>query len=341
MFQFDRESAVETGRTDADQTTGTEGEQFVTFFDSRFILHGLALHESLRRWCPGACLWVLCLDERVERQLEALALPGLRVLPVTLLDAPELREARANRSKTEFIYTLTPFTYEFVAKAAPAVRRITYVDADVYLFGSPTPLFAELDATGKSVLMTEHGYSPAYSKLEAQSGRFCVQFLPVVWDERGQAVIRDWRARCLAGTGTASAGREEVFGDQKYLEAWPRQFASSVHVSRATTDLLGPWNAQYVQGALGPAHRPIIYHFHSFRILPGGWLQLCAGYRVGAALSLYDEYVEALQRQRARLHSAGVQEFRVGAPGERFWRLRLGWRVVTRRIVLRRWTRAG
>lgn len=311
-------------------------EHFVTFFDHRFLVQGLALHESLRRWLPEATLWVVCLDDLAAAQITSLALPGLRALPLEEVETDTLRAAKATRSRVEYIYTLTPFTYEFVSAVVPDVRRITYVDADLYLFADPKLLFDELDASGKSVLMTEHGYAPRYASIEATSGRFCVQFLPVIWDANGRTVVRDWQQKCLGGTGTG-ADRGKVFGDQKYLEDWPRDFPDAVHVSGQIEQMLGPWNADFQQRRNGAAFRPVFYHFHSLRMLPAGWIQLCAGYDVTAALPLYEEYLQALRRQRAVLRAAGIPLAPPHVPAQSFWLLRLLWRQLGGRVVLRRW----
>jgi hypothetical protein len=312
-------------------------EHFVTYLDHRFMLQGLALYESIRRWLSDATLWVICLDTEAANRISRLPLPGLRALSLDDVETDVLRHAKATRSRVEYIYMLTPFTYEFVAAADPSARRITYVDADVYFFASPESLYAELDRTGKSVLMTEHGFAPEYAELEMNCGRFCVQFLPILWDNKGRAVVHDWQQKCLGSTGADYADRSAVFGDQKHLEDWPDTFPEAVHVSRQYAEMLGPWNADHQQRKHGAEHRPVFYHFHSFHLLPGGWLQYCAGYRITAALPLYDQYVASLRRQQALLAAHGIPPAPPNISRKRYWLLRLLWRQLRGREVLRRW----
>ncbi len=332
-------NAIQSQAPAVSDASGAAGEHFVTVFDHRFLVQGLALFESLRRYEPAATLWVLCLDAGVEQQIQHLKIPGLRALSLAGLETDELRAAKANRSRVEYIYTLTPFAIEFAAVASGGMQRITYLDADLYFFRSPVTLFRELEAAGASVLMTEHGYAPQYARLEATSGRFCVQFLPVEWNDAGRQVVRDWQQKCLSGAGRSLEGRAHVFGDQMYLNDWPTRFPCAVYVSTARRDMLAPWNANFELGRGEAGHTPVFFHFHSLRLLPAGWIQLSAGYQVGRAAPLYDAYVDALARQRSLLLERGLGFVKTHRPDQAAWLLRLFWRALRRKVVLRRWPR--
>ena len=318
-----------------DERPGGQTEHFVTFFDHGFILQGMALHASLRQWSPHSWLWVLCLDEEAQRQLEALALPGLSIIPLAAFETPELLEAKRGRSRTEYIYTLTPFTFAHVFAADPDARRVTYVDADLFFFRDPQDLLRDFEASGRSVLITEHGFAPEYRHLERNAGRFCVQFLTAVRGAAADRVLRSWQEDCLASTSTAADTRSVVFGDQRYLEDWPARFPDAVYVSPHHRDMQAPWNVTHEQRLPGGPHRPVFYHFHSLRVLGLGWVQWCAGYRIGRGVHLYREYVTALREAGEALAAAGVSPA-PGARREAFWAVRMMWRVLTGRVVLRR-----
>src|SRR5258708_4943845 len=192
-------------------------EHYVTFFDHRFLLQGLALYDSLQRNQSESLLWVLCLDPIVEDQLRQLKLPRLVPLALKSFETPALLSARENRSRVEYIFTLTPFTFDFVFSLDRSVRRVTYVDADMLFFKDPWPLFESFHKSGRSVLITEHGYAPEYSSLLTDFGRFCVQFLTVRRDSDGLRVIQQWQSACLESCSIAAEDREHVYGDQKHL----------------------------------------------------------------------------------------------------------------------------
>lgn len=321
------------------QLVGNEAaEHYVTVFDHRFLLHGLALYESLLHHQSKAHLWVLCLDRELEEHLARLQLHRLSYLSLRSLETAELLVAKANRSRTEYIYTLTPFTFDFVFNREPSIRRLTYVDADLYFYKSPTELLDRFERDGRQVLITEHGFSPEYRSRQAASGRFCVQFLSVCRDDGGLQIIRRWQLQCLQSCSVAFSGRKLVFGDQRYLEDWPERYPDLVYVYPEHSDILAPWNVSYYQAQMGGNYRPVFYHFHSFRIFHRKWAQMCAGYNLAGAMHLYNAYLDSLRRQRDRLLSVGISPPTVPFIGDRFWLARLGWRFVTGRLSLRRFS---
>ncbi|HZP58735.1 MAG TPA: hypothetical protein VFB27_00320 [Opitutaceae bacterium] len=314
----------------------TAAEHYATFFDHRFLLQGLALYESLQRHHPGSWLWVLCLDREVERQLERLQLPRLRPLSLRELETPELRDAKRNRSRVDYIFTLTPFVYDFVFREDAAIDRLTYVDADVYFFRSPVPLLAEMEAADRSIQLTEHGFSPEFRHLAEEFGRFCVQFLSMRRDEASARVLRRWREQCLETCTTAVNQRSQFFGDQKYLNDWPEQYPDFIHICRAQAEMLGPWNVDYYQALSDKPYLPVFYHFHSFRIFSRNWVQLSTGFNPRSAFHLYKEYFHALHRQDRRLKDHGIPRPHVPFANDRIWLPRLLWRWLTGRANVRR-----
>jgi hypothetical protein len=312
---------------------GDKKEYFVTYLDESFLLQGMSLHESLKRWLPEVVLYVICLDRRAADVLSRLAIPDMNPIYLGDVETEALLSVKCTRSRIEYIYTLTPFTFDFVGKANPDVARITYVDADIYFFSSPIPLYDELLKSRKSILMTEHGYAPEYRHLQNSAGRFCVQFLPVDWSNKGKEVVRYWQKKCLEGTGVSSKHGAKVFGDQKYLEDWPEIFPNSVHVSVQNSEMLAPWNVNYFNSRNGKLINPIFFHFHSFRFLPLSLVQYAAGYNISTALPLYKEYVASLKRQLNILKENG-EDLPVIQLNDRYWLLRLLWRSFRRRVVI-------
>lgn len=275
-------------------------EHYVTLFDSLFLPQGLALHASLERHAGRYTLWVLCIDDAAFEALRKLALPNLRLLAVDEVLNDDLRRVRPTRSRAEWCWTLTPFTPRFVFDADPSANRVTYVDADVWLARSPQPVFDELEASGKAVQITEHAYAPEHDQSQL-SGRFCVQFMTFLRD-RGERVRSWWAERCIEWCYARFENGK--FGDQKYLDDWPRQFAHDVHVLRDRALLQGPWNAS--RFAPGEA---VAYHFHGLRTLRDGHVLITTlDYRIPQTtlMQFYQPYRDDLRVAYARLQAIGV-----------------------------------
>jgi len=233
-------------------------EHYVTLFDSLFLPQGLALHRSMVRHAGNFTLWILCVDGTAHDVLSRLALDNVRLLSLSEVETQELRNIKPGRSKGEYCWTLTPFAPRFVFEADPTVRRVTYLDADLWFRKRPASIFEELDASGKPVLITDHAYAPEYDQSE-KYGQYCVQFMTFSRD--ADEIVREWWERrciewCFAKT------EDGKFGDQKYLDDWPERFPNHVHVLQHQQWTLAPWNATRF-----PYSGAIIHHFHGFRIV--------------------------------------------------------------------------
>ncbi len=165
---------------------------------------------------------------------------------------------RGERTIGEYCWTLTPFAPRFVFEADPSIGRVTYVDADMWLRKTPSPIFREFDASGKALLITEHGYAPEYDQT-ATSGQFCVQFL-TFHRTRGEYIRKWWEERCIEWCYARL--EDGKFGDQKYLDDWPERYARDVHVLQHQEWMLAPWNS--IRFPYGGA---IWHHFHGLRIV--------------------------------------------------------------------------
>ncbi len=279
-------------------------EHFATLFDSKFLPIGMALHRSLQAHAAPFHLWILCMDEMVERQLAELALPNVTLIPLRAVETEALKRARPTRSTAEYCWTVTPFLPQFVFDLEPGVPRVTYVDSDLFFFDNPMVLLDELSRTGKHVLITEHAYAPNYDK-SSRYGRFCVQFNTFLNTPQARNVLRWWQERCLEWC--YSRLENGKFGDQKYLDIWPELFGDLVHVCSQKTKTLAPWNVRYLERRGAGSIRPVFFHFHELRIRDPNTVQLYRGYRIGAAgMRYYRAYMEALRDVCQVLRAHGI-----------------------------------
>ena len=134
-------------------------EHFVTVFDTAFLPQGLRSIDRCNAWRENFILWVLATDGKVAGYLQRLALPNLTVVSALEMETAELGQVKPHRSRGEYCWTLTPFTFQVVFDRCPTAERATYLDADVYFFDSPWRLIEELVVAGRDVLITEHAYA--------------------------------------------------------------------------------------------------------------------------------------------------------------------------------------
>ena len=269
-------------------------EHFVTLFDSSYLPMGMALHDSLMTHGQPFRLWIICMDETIEEQLSRLALNYVMLIPLREVETAELLAVKTCRSRREYCWTLTPFSFQAVFDRDPGVERVTYLDADLFFFSSPMVLLHELDEFGKHVLITEHAYAPIHAKRWLKrSGRFCVQFLSVRRTAEADTVMRWWQERCLEWC--FARYEEEKFGDQKYLDQWPELFGDKIHIILQKDKTLAPWNVKYYELMQNRRLEPVFFHFHRFRILGPKKGYLYIRYSIGReGLRLYDAYLTTI-----------------------------------------------
>lgn len=240
---------------------------FCTYLDHRYLSRGLALAGSLQRHCPDMRLWVLCLDDLAHTALVALNLA--HVVPISLADFERgdtaLRAAKSNRSLIEYYFTCTPSLPLYVLRHQPEVDIVTYVDADLFFFGSPEPLFAEIG--DRSIGIIPHRFPDTMRELE-QYGVFNVGWLTFRRDAHGLQCLEWWRERCLEWCFDRVEG--DRFADQKYLDQWPARF-EGVHIIQHHGANLATWNIRRhcITKSAGDVmvddQALIFFHFHHLK----------------------------------------------------------------------------
>jgi hypothetical protein len=241
---------------------------FCTYFDQNYLPQGLALYRSLQAHCPEFKLWVLCMDQTAYEILEKLDLPGMHPLSLEEFEHNDelLLSAKQNRSKIEYYFTCTPSLPLYIFNNWHEVDLITYLDADLFFFANPAPLFEELG--DGSIAIIGHRLPPQ-GRYREKSGIYNVGWLTFRRDENALVCLRWWRDRCIEWC----YDREEDgrYADQKYLDDWPSRFQNVIVLEHKGANV-APWNLanyhlRYLNGntLMVDLQRLIFFHFHDLR----------------------------------------------------------------------------
>ncbi len=241
---------------------------YCTYFDSNYLIKGLALIESLNR-CETSPfrLIVVCLDDLTLKLLSLLACPNVALVSLQEIEESDeaLAQARGNRNRVEYFWTLTPTVIMRVLYSMDPGSEVTYLDADLFFYTSPEPIFQEF--SGHSVLIHEHRFSPLQKHLEV-NGIYNVGLLCFRHDAHGREVLEWWRDRC--NEWCYNRIEDGKFGDQLYLNDWPERFRG-IRVLEHLGAGVAPWNHDQYAYSLSPGGNPLVnglplifYHFHSF-----------------------------------------------------------------------------
>ena len=240
---------------------------FCTYFDSHYLTRGLALIESLTRHCPAYRLWVLCFDEPCYEKLAALKHPHVTPIRLSEFEAGDaaLVAAKGTRSRVEYFFTCTPSLPLFVLRTAPEVDVINYLDADLFFYHSPEPLFQEFAA--RSIGIIAHRFAPAVAAVQF-CGIYNVGMVIFRRDAEGMRCLEWWRERCIEWCyQRPEAGR---YGDQKYLDDWPTRFRGVAVLEHKGANV-AVWNlanhpVTRRESIVMIGDQPLIfYHFHGLK----------------------------------------------------------------------------
>ncbi|MDI1334752.1 MAG: glycosyltransferase [Lacunisphaera sp.] len=211
---------------------------FCTQLDADRLTQGLALHQSLLAHAGEFQLIVLCLDEVAMAGLKQKALPHVRALPLADLTGkyPTLAAARSDRTAEEFGLTCKSWLLHHVLPQIPAGELLTYLDAGLYFFDSPQPVYDEIGHA--SVAITPHRYPPVLAHRERQ-GKFSTGWISLRHDATGRACAAEWAAQCAAWCFTLI--ESDRYAEQNYLDAWPRKYPGTVSLAHPGLNV-APWN---------------------------------------------------------------------------------------------------
>lgn len=276
---------------------------FCTLFDSHYLSRGLVMYNSLAATCEDFHLFIYPFDDLCRDILLSMALPHVTVVPLDRFEHERVLEVKPSRSRAEYCWTCTPHVIGHALECF-GLSEVTYIDADLFFYQSPSVLLEEFELSGASVLITPHRYTPCYD-ISSQKGIYCVQFMTFRSDERGMQALTWWQERCLEWC--YNRNERGLFGDQKYLDDWPERFPG-VHVLAHVGGGVAPWNVQqysvHIDGKSFMVNEvPIVfYHFHGYLFYRDGRHNL-GYYRLTKDVieQLYRPYIHAVQTIQSQL----------------------------------------
>jgi len=207
------------------------------------------------------------MDRACYNALSQIKLPNIRLIALEDFEAgdKELLAAKENRTLIEYYFTCTASLPLFIFNASFEVGRVTYLDADLFFFGNPEPIFDEIGC--HSVAIIGHRFPP-HLKHHEKYGIYNVGWLSFKRDKHALTGLHWWREQCIEWCyDRVEDGR---FADQRYLDTWPARIPSIVILQHKGANL-APWNVSNYKiradgGRVWVDEQPLIfYHFHGLK----------------------------------------------------------------------------
>ncbi|RZK78315.1 MAG: glycosyl transferase [Pedobacter sp.] len=244
--------------------------KFCTLFNTTYLSRGLAMYRSLEKQCTAFHLYIFAFDDNCYDLLMRLNLSSATIISLKQFENKRMLEVKKDRTAGEYCWTCASSSIKYCIEKFE-LDHCTYVDADLLFFKDPAILLEEMGE--KSVLITEHRYTPCYDQ-SAKSGIYCVQFMTFKNTGEGMSVLNWWVDACL--NWCFNRFEDGKFGDQKYLDDWTSKF-STVHVLQHLGGGVAPWNVQQYnfssgksgeiygkETATGNKFDLVFYHYHDF-----------------------------------------------------------------------------
>lgn len=217
---------------------------FCTLFDSNYLDKGMVLYDSMNEQMDDFRLYVFAFDEKCYEILSSEKTEKLIPITVESLETayPCLKEARKNRNTVEYNWTCSSWSIKYILEQC-GESICTYIDADMFFFSSPEPVFKNMREDSKSIIIVPHRFhSDKYEMEEGpKTGFYCVEFNTFVNDDNGKKALNWWAEQCCEWCYYTVPSVDQWYGDQKYLNEFPKRF-EGVYVCDHYGVGLGPWN---------------------------------------------------------------------------------------------------
>jgi len=106
---------------------------FCTLFDKNYLTRGLALYDSLLKFCPDFKIWMLCMDAESYEMLKSLNLEKIIPLKIEEIEDKCLLSVKNTRTSAEYCWMMSSSLPLYILEKI-GVDMITYLDADLYFF---------------------------------------------------------------------------------------------------------------------------------------------------------------------------------------------------------------
>ena len=278
---------------------------FATLFDSKYLVKGMLLLESIYAHCADPpTVVVLSLDDRVTEVVQKFT--PIPVGIVTLADFERetgIDEVRAPRTHQEYCWTLAS-ALSWYLLASCDFRDVTYLDADLWFFADPEIMFDEIGM--RSIGIVPHRFPPDRKHMES-NGKFNVGSVTFRATGAGFDCARSWARQCREWCYYRA--EDGKFADQKYLDAWPERHGDECAIIEHPGVGLAPWNVnQYslrltgTELLINDKYPLVYYHMHEFQELGDGTTRLTNySLQADAIKYIYKPYVEAYREMKRRI----------------------------------------
>lgn len=262
--------------------------------------------RSIRAFDKDSNLLFFHFEDLNHDQLNQFALAGVELVSVrSFLGDDEFDSIKSSRTHVEFMWTLpSVISHKLVeGNFGTEISDVTYLDADMFFYASPWEIWHEVPP--QKIAIVRHNFSDRLKMAFPDSGEFNVSWVSFPTNSQGLECARNWAQDCVylcPSTPTLVNGTL-VYGDQLYLEKWPKEYSDSLHIIGNVGAGVAPWNYEnyefsYQKEILVNQVPLIFYHFSSHQF----------GFFLASKIGRVYREVKTIPRMVYKIYEESLQE---------------------------------
>lgn len=241
-----------------------------TVSDELFTPRTIAMIKSFRYFDSTTPLLCVITDRISANLLELSKTLNFEVQHLNdILQLETISLVQGSRTYIEQMWTYPSVILSSLIESKFDYTDVLYLDADIYFFGNLSEIWEEIPLGNIGII--EHKFSPRLAEIFTESGKFNVSWVSIPTTILGIACAKSWAEKCLIECPSTARheGEELIYGDQGYLNSWPKSFPNNVTSISHLGAGVAPWNfEQYkitkIQNEIFIDNKPLIfYHFSS------------------------------------------------------------------------------
>ena len=211
---------------------------FCFHFDSNYLPYGMTLIDSINKHIVNSKIFVATLDQYSYDFLVSQKISNVEIIKGQKIENKfsELIDLKSSRTKVEYFFTLTPAICKYIIEEFPDIKRLNYLDSDLYFFSNPQLLFNEIGDSSIAIIEHRFGFT---SRHNIKYGRFNVGWISFLNDKQGTECLNNWFDDCIEWCYQVL--EPDRYADQKYLNKWPSTYKGLKIIQNKGANL-APWN---------------------------------------------------------------------------------------------------
>lgn len=223
---------------DTREECGNPMQCFCSIAGTKYLIKILALYQSLNRETTDYKLFICCMDDFIYDFLNEKQLENVLLIHVKNIETEALLQAKKSRSISEYCWTMKSWLVSYIFDHYK-VDSVIYCDSDMYFFTDTMAIYEDWgDASLYLCLQRDLDW------VERKYGMFQAGLIGFRNNEIGRNAANWWKSKCLEWCYLREDPEGDRWGDQKYLDQFPRLFADT-KISGHLGVNAAPWNTIY------------------------------------------------------------------------------------------------